>query len=521
MDVFIKALRFLKYFCMRIWQKFNYKPYFIWVFPIVFYLMQFALLGQYLSWGEMAPRFLLHLSVQYLIIAILFFILKKLCTKNFNTALICLYLFLILYFFYKPILIFISTIPVIRYGANTLILVPGVLLTLVILYKYTWNAKKWNTQLFQYFNALSLLFIVMQSVLLIKSLSTNRLQSYKAIEFSKSKSTFDNNIYFILLDGYPGAKSLQKFFNYNNNGLIDHLKNNGFYVHDSITSNYNKTINSINSILNLQYINYHALYPWDDYNTNNLNSYKAIHSNNLFKFLKTQNYKIENNSFFEVENAKTPVNSTMDVKGFDLLHAPLMHNVAWNSLLWQLSYGKFRTPYFYKKVILKVFYNNMDIIDQTASFGKLNPKKKQFVYSHLLMPHKPYFTDSVGNLLDTIKDDNVTDHNQFLNYLKFSNTKIKALTDSIRINDPNAMVILLSDHGYRNYPDYRNPFMFNNFLAIHTPDSNYNQIAKIKSNVNFFRVILNQYFGQSLPILKDSFMCFDGNTCTFSSIQIK
>jgi hypothetical protein len=41
-------------------------------------------------------------------------------------------------------------------------------------------------------------------------------------------------------------------------------------------------------------------------------------------------------------------------------------------------------------------------------------------------------------------------------------------------------------------------------MAIKFPNKDYKQVEKVKSNVNLFRTILNQFFSQSLPLINDS-----------------
>jgi len=63
------------------------------------------------------------------------------------------------------------------------------------------------------------------------------------------------DVYYIILDGYAGSKSLQMLLNYDNSEFIDFLTNKGFYVPSESFSNYKWTRHSIPSTLNMKYIN--------------------------------------------------------------------------------------------------------------------------------------------------------------------------------------------------------------------------------------------------------------------------
>ena len=125
------------------------------------------------------------------------------------------------------------------------------------------------------------------------------------------------------------------------------------------------------------------------------------------------------------------------------------------------------------------------------------------------MPHPPLYYDSVGNYLpvETFFNQQIYfDKQKFLSQLKYTNTIIKRLVNTIRTNDPTAIVIVMSDHGYRGYKNtfIPEPLHFNNICAVHFPDKNYPQIKEKWSNVNFFRYLFNAEFNQKIPYLYDS-----------------
>jgi len=125
------------------------------------------------------------------------------------------------------------------------------------------------------------------------------------------------------------------------------------------------------------------------------------------------------------------------------------------------------------------------------------------------MPHPLVFYDSIGNYLPTAQTfDPQTYYNKpvVLSYIKYTNTKIKSLTDVICSTDSNAIVIVMSDHGYRGYSNHNSPVspLFDNICAVRFPDNNFAQFKDKWSNVNFFRYLFNSQFHQNIPYLKDS-----------------
>jgi arylsulfatase A-like enzyme len=126
------------------------------------------------------------------------------------------------------------------------------------------------------------------------------------------------------------------------------------------------------------------------------------------------------------------------------------------------------------------------------------------------MPHPPYYYDRYGTPTDNsviyrqYKDDPTL---SYLDYLLYTNEQIKEMINTIRTNSPNAIIILLSDHGYRKRFDKtvkEPPHFFENLNAIYYPDHNYSGLYDSITNVNLFRVVLNKTFNQHFPLEKDS-----------------
>ena len=67
----------------------------------------------------------------------------------------------------------------------------------------------------------------------------------------------DNNlpdIYYIIPDEYGSYHGLKEFFNYDNSDFINYLKQKGFFVNEKSFANYPRTIQSISSSLNMEYL---------------------------------------------------------------------------------------------------------------------------------------------------------------------------------------------------------------------------------------------------------------------------
>ena len=149
------------------------------------------------------------------------------------------------------------------------------------------------------------------------------------------------------------------------------------------------------------------------------------------------------------------------------------------------------------------------LLKKTAAVAHPKPR---FIFSQLILPHHPYYYDSLGNRRTNLDQspDVEQEKRDYVSYLVYTNKRLLSLVDSIRQNSVRPPVIMLmSDHGYRRfshkkYEDYQ--FMTLNSILL--PDKNYSGFYDGMSNVNQLRVLLNTQFGQRLPMLKDSTIFF-------------
>ena len=152
---------------------------------------------------------------------------------------------------------------------------------------------------------------------------------------------------------------------------------------------------------------------------------------------------------------------------------------------------------------------NQEILDSLFSLaGKKKDGKPTFLYAHLYMPHFPYFFDSSGRAVATdslYNDSLITDKSRFSGYIAYTNKMVSRLLDTFFQNGAGKNIIIIqSDHGIADFDLSRKKDAFKNYIAVYFPDRNYALLHDSISNVNTFRIILNNYFNMKVPLLKDS-----------------
>jgi hypothetical protein len=229
---------------------------------------------------------------------------------------------------------------------------------------------------------------------------------------------------------------------------------------------------------------------------------QLIKNNFVSDFFLEKGYTIHNLSYFELSDKKKAVYNPFYPTERALFTAQTFtkrfeKNVGFN----------FASREKIEKVIKSQYYNN-NIVDSLTRMTSLIKSGPKFVYTHLFIPHHPFYFDRYGKEipLEKLTDSFTMNKPAYIDYLIYSNKKLFELIDHIKASSATPpVIILISDHGFRQLPaDTDHKYQFMNLNAVFLPNGDYSGFYEGMSNVNEFRVILNSQFGQRLPLLKDS-----------------
>lgn len=316
------------------------------------------------------------------------------------------------------------------------------------------------------------------------------------------------DIYFLIFDEYTNNRNLRRYWNYNNGSITNWLSEQGFYCADSSRANYNFTPFSLSSVFNMNYPSI-KLRDKNDLPVYSLKAVKSMSNNETFCILKKEQYDIHFISPFVNTFETLDVNREFDA-------------YAEKKLFGQTFPGRFLQDFFW-------LFKNNDVnpdmlgkpdpfsankeresrlfIEKIKSTANDRPNRPpQFVYGHLMTTHRPHAYDSIG-AVRTAEDvrSNIPVFDTYVYQVEKANQQIRELVDHIQThNRSNTIIIILGDHGFRQFPDPGNRDYFPNFSAFYFPDRNYPATLSNISAVNTFRIVFNQYFCQNLSLLKDS-----------------
>jgi hypothetical protein len=314
------------------------------------------------------------------------------------------------------------------------------------------------------------------------------------------------DIYLIIADEYAGQTQLKELFQFDNSGFENALRKRGFHLVQDARSNYNSSPFSVASMFNMNYLE--GIEGDDDKKHDVKLCFEQINRNNMVRFFKGAGYQLINYSIFNFDHQP----STNLIPFFPTNDRLISAQTFWSRLERDLffhlhlafdSQPKINRPYY---DVLRSNEENIAQLQREVSRMSLQPR---FVYTHVMMPHYPYYFDKEGNPFpaETIGQDGpFGKESNYVSYLQYSNKKFLTLIDHILLRSKiPPIIIFMSDHGFRFYnPSLDLKYQFMNINAVFLPNKNFQDFYTGLSNVNQFRVLLNAAFGQKLPILKDS-----------------
>ena len=438
---------------------------------------------------------------------------RKLLSSYLKAGLITTFI-LALYLFFGAILDTFKDSWLLGFIGSYTVLIPLSIVVLTGFYYYLKKSRRNFRKITGYLNALFFLIILLDLVLIVsRSYQLPRPSTPVKEEISTKYPACTNcptpDVFLLVMDEYCGSNSLKTYFNYNNFQFELFLRSKGFFVAANPSSNYMATSLSMASTFNMTYLSWRTgrqKIMVEDYTK----AEESISKSDLLQIFRSLDYTIKNYSIFKIANQPSQFNPGLLPTNLELITFKTLFNRMNKDLGWHLHQKlaprvKWFANYFqnnFKEGNEKLLKLTRDI----ASSKTINPK---FVYTHLVMPHYPALYDSTGkevkiNFYDSTISKAELDQ-AYLQYLVYTNKVISDMVNHIQTQTQNqAVIILMSDHGYRGVPNDGISSSNNNFISVFIPSGNYKGFYDTISNVNLFRSTLNSLFRFNMPLLKDS-----------------
>ncbi|MFQ5400916.1 MAG: sulfatase-like hydrolase/transferase [Anaerolineae bacterium] len=321
------------------------------------------------------------------------------------------------------------------------------------------------------------------------------------------------DIYYIILDGYGRADVLNSIYGFDNSKFIAYLEQKGFFVASNSITNYNRTVLSLSSSTNLEYINYLTESEGRD-STNYEIFAEMISTSRSRNLLENAGYKIVTiaSGFWATEVDDTdvylvsPASFSSEFERLLLLNTPL-------GIL--PGFARFLSYEAHRQRVLFAF-------DELKQLSRENNPTPRFIFAHILSPHPPFVFGQNGERVNpSYSHYTLRDGNDFLgtreeymrgyqNQLQYLNSLVMDTIEYILDNSANPPVIILQgDHGPGAYTNFESVEKSCNYErsailnAYYFPDGRTDMLYPSITPVNSFRVIFDTYLNTNFNLLED------------------
>jgi hypothetical protein len=497
-------------------------PFLFAVFPILFLYSR--------NMGEFPLSVILVPALESLLFTAVGLTVVRLVTGCWRKAGLLASSFLIIFYSYGHLRIALYALPVdldvLPLKAHTILFPFGVIALAIITMNVLVSRSSFENHT-RILNAAAVLLVVVSLV----EIGVYKLTTREAERFEVDHSLFGPtdwaltpppelpDIYYIVLDAYPREDNLLELYGYDNSGFLEFLSSRGFFVAREATSNYSRTILSLASSLNFEYMD--GLAGLVGEGQTNLKPIRdLIEDSRARDILSRFGYRfVALRSGFQ----------NTELKGADAYLTPGQRGEFESALLrttaaspvnaWLLRVSGTVAGQYRESDRHRIRYA-FEMIPEAARNGR-----PDFVFAHIVAPHPPFVFDRGGGDVeddryfafkssnDLIRPDGLTRsryRDRFLDQLVFINGEVEALIDTL-ISDSRVppVIILRGDHGPGTFSHHsrldctylgdRMSILF----AMRVPCTDGGLLYDSMTPVNAFRIILNGCFGGSFPMLED------------------
>lgn len=487
-------------------EKLKHIPFFIFLLPIFFVLHGVLENFGFIPFKDVSILILYYLALTFVVAGVFWLLLR-----NKQRTVLITTVFMAFIFFYTPFIDLINKKYPYSFFSKYVFLLSVAILTLGALFIYFKRTKRVFPRLYQFLNIVLIAYVLVDTCWLAVKILFPSDNPFSVSLVTKNNTapchSFPKpNVYFLLFDEYASTSSLKEQFKYDNSSLDTFLIKQGFHISRYSNANYNYTPFSMASVLNMSYVK--GLKEPGNLRTNDFNNAESlIRNNEVINIFSSLGYQLKIYSIFDLAGHPTTVRQSFLPSKTKLITERTLIARIRKIIMFKLLH-KFNVQYFIKQDYYNDLHNNQKFLHLVSKEAEYKSSQPRFIYAHFLMPHSPYIFDAAMRQkpYKQIYYDSHSDQPEaYLEYLPYTNMQLEGLIRHIRKNDPEAVILLCGDHGYRHRINDPKPlFHFQNLNAVYFPDHDYSRWNDKVSFVNEFRIVFNQLFQFNYPLLKDS-----------------
>ena len=348
------------------------------------------------------------------------------------------------------------------------------------------------------------ILIIFNFVMAVPSIAEKCNKTVIVYDTDITKAKFENkpNVYFLIYDEYAGFYGLEHYYDYDNQKFADALamaEVNFSRMSRNKESIFTSTI--VPNLLNLDYVATDEGYTVDNV---------ALTENaQMYQMFKHNGYQINMiNHLGFLYSAGCNVLNT-DIKGDDLstfiLEKSIFEDINKLILRLQNKLTAADTDYLSRN------YATIRTLEECAEY--ISHLKPTFTIGYIQMPHTPFFFREDGTHVPEEMWNDWANKDLYLGNLKYTSDHIIRVIENIKEKDPEALLIIQSDHGVRyphmleeaqGYPEYdpevEEAYMQNILNLVYYKGKVYD--IEGLSGVNTLRFMFNEVLGTEFEMIE-------------------
>lgn len=314
--------------------------------------------------------------------------------------------------------------------------------------------------------------------------------------FTKEK----RNVYFFIFDEYGGSENLKHYYDYDNEEFLTALEDKGFSVSRSSRNPESPwTVTLIPNIMNLDYV------TSDEVEVKNRKQW--LEDPRLYQLFRGNGYHIDliNHEGFLGE------------RGCNVITRGRRQENIGDMIFDNTLFGKI--PGVGDRIQQDVLHQTndeygalMDVSRALRECGRRPKPGPTLTVGYFVMPHYPFAADEHGRPTDPATYYEWRDNGPYMGMLKYTNGVILEAVEEIHRHDPDAVILLMADHGARKpghiYNQFGGPtfdaeveskFMMNVLCCVYDPKNK----VEIEGDtcINAARKTFDAAFGTELGTL--------------------
>lgn len=320
-----------------------------------------------------------------------------------------------------------------------------------------------------------------------RQLEAKTLQTEEPIIDSQAAAKEDlPNIYLLIFDEFAGFHQMEKYYNDDNAVLKDYLEENHFTISYDSHNESIITTTIVTNLVNLDYVVSNE--------TSEAEKTVARENGALFSTLSDMGYQIRTittngryGQTYEMDDFHSG-NVSVTATGDDL-----------NTILFK------NTPLY--PWCVHTENNELKIAGFLESEDCI-PTVPTFTLAHMLITHVPFYFDEDGNMNPSKDWDDWRNNDIYLGIHKYNSKIIMSIVNNLVSNDPDSLILIMSDHGARASTDaeiFMEKFaledinnIFNVFYYKGMDLTEYRDL----SSVNTLRMLLNISLGTDYELVE-------------------